>query len=223
MLFNIMKELVRKMGLKWIEWFKDNFDGREFRSVQDYMRLARKPGIIAYAWLGKERLMETDRQLTDEDKKADDPVGSFFEKNGIHFNPEEELDVRELRIETDVAINLQKLLNEGITEIPKELIDTLVRTGNELESKHILNIKAAKEDGKDLVKYMEELIASDGRPQPIMTADRKADGFKKTANRFIKAIENALEDREYIGQFDQELYDRLKEKVLQLESLITTN
>ena len=40
MLFNIIRELV-KQNENWIEWFKTNFDPREFRSTQDYMRLAR--------------------------------------------------------------------------------------------------------------------------------------------------------------------------------------
>jgi len=224
MLFIIMKKLVKKNKGNWIEWFKTNFDGREFRSVQDYMKLARTPGIIRYAFLGKERLLQILRQLTDEDKGQEDPVGAFLGRNVIDFNPEEELDAHELRVETDVAINYQKLLDEGITEIPKELIDVLVRNGKDLEAKHIINIKAAKEVDQDhLVEYMKEIIAGDGRVEPVMTPDRKAEGFKKTANRFLKAIENALEDGDYLGQFDQESFNGLKEKVLELEQRVSTN
>jgi len=56
-----------------------------------------------------------------------------------------------------------------------------------------------------------------------MTPDRKAEGFKRTAERFLKAVDNAFEDREYIQQLDRGMYDRLKQKVLDLERLIPAN
>jgi len=168
MIFNIMKKLVKESkGPKWIEWFKANFDGREFRSVQDYMRLAKIPGVICYAVFGKERLLEIDRQLTDDDwkerlndagEKEIDPVGAFIARNGINFNPEEELDAQELRIETDIAINYQKLLNAGINDIPKDMIDALVRNGKEIESVHVTELKVTRDAEQDVVKRFEELV-----------------------------------------------------------------
>ena len=220
MVFNILKELVRKDSPSWIQWFKENFDGREFRSVQDYMRLARTPGIIRYAVIGKERLMQILRQLNDSDKRAEDPVGAFCERNGVDFNPAEELDAQELRIETDIAINFQKLLDAGIEDIPKVMVDTLIRNGKELESAHIQELKVTKEAEQDLVKRFEELVASGGRVSPNMTPARKAEGFKRTTDRFLKAIDNALEDAAYRGQVNAEIIASLKEKLLQLERLV---
>jgi hypothetical protein len=223
MIFNIMKELVRKDSPSWIQWFKDNFDGREFRSVRDYMRLARIPGIIQFAWLGKERLLQTDRQLSEADKQTENPVDAFIERNGVIFNPEEELDVQELRIETDIAINYEKLLNAGITEISKDMIDALVRNGKEIESAHIRELKVTKDARQDLVERFEELVASDGRVPPNMTPARKAQGFKNTADRFIKAIENAIDDQDYRGQVNAEFIANLNEKLQQLERLVTAS
>ena len=129
-LFLIMKNLVKATeGPKWIEWFKKNFDGREFRSVQDYMRLAKVPGIIRYAVFGKERLLQILRQLNAADKAKSDPIGSFIEGQGINFNPAEEVDAQELRIETDIAINLQKLSAAKIEGIAKDMVEILVRNG----------------------------------------------------------------------------------------------
>jgi hypothetical protein len=174
--------------------------------------------------LGKERLLNLIRQLSDEQLKLDDPIEAFLKVNKIKFNPKEETDKRELRIEADVAINHQKLLKEGITEINKKLIEALVRNGRELEKIHIEELKRAKEHkDHDAVTYMKGIIDSDGKPEPIMTPDRKADGFKKTAERFLKAIDNALEDREYVLQFDRGTYDRLKQKILDLEQFITSS
>lgn len=228
-LFLIMKNLVKASeGPKWIEWFRDNFDGREFRSVQDYMRLAKVPGIIRYAVFGKERLLEILRQLGDDDwkerqkdsgEKEVDPVGAFIERNGIDFNPTEEVDAQELRIEADIAINHQKLRTGGIEEITKAKVEALVRNGKEVESYHIRELKAAKEVGNDVVEKFEEILASDGKLKPLMTPDRKATVFKKTADRFIKVMESAIEDAEYRGQVSTETIASLKDKIHQLECL----
>jgi len=230
MIFNIMKKLVKESkGPKWIEWFKANFDGREFRSVQDYMRLAKIPGVICYAVFGKERLLEIDRQLTDDDwkerlndagEKEIDPVGAFIARNGINFNPEEELDAQELRIETDIAINYQKLLNAGINDIPKDMIDALVRNGKEIESVHVTELKVTRDAEQDVVKRFEELVASDARVTPNMTPARKAQGFKNTADKFIKAVENALGDIDYRGQINADLIASLKDSLRRLEEAL---
>jgi hypothetical protein len=223
MLFNIMKELVRKSKPNWMVWFKANFDPREFRSVEDYMRLARIKNIIRYAVFGKERLLNMEKQLSAEQLKLDDPIGAFLKVKKIKFNPKEETDIRELRVEADVAINHEKLLKEGITEIPKKLVEALVRNSRELEKVHIEELKRAKEHpDHDVVKYMKGIIDSDGKPAPIMTADRKAEGFKRTAERFLKAVDNAFDDSEYVQQLDRGMYDRLKQRILDLERLITS-
>jgi hypothetical protein len=218
-----MKELVRKSKPNWMVWFKANFDPREFRSVEDYMRLARIKNIIRYAVFGKERLLNMEKQLSAEQLKLDDPIGAFLKVKKIKFNPKEETDIRELRVEADVAINHEKLLKEGITEIPKKLVEALVRNSRELEKVHIEELKRAKEHpDHDVVKYMKGIIDSDGKPAPIMTADRKAEGFKRTAERFLKAVDNAFDDSEYVQQLDRGMYDRLKQRILDLERLITS-
>jgi predicted membrane chloride channel (bestrophin family) len=56
-----------------------------------------------------------------------------------------------------------------------------------------------------------------------MTPARKAQGFKKTADRFIKAIENAIDDQDYRGQVNAELITNLNEKLQQLERLVTSS
>jgi len=220
-LFLIMKDLVKATeGPKWIEWFKENFDGREFRSVQDYMRLAKVPGIIRYAVFGKERLLQILRQLSAVDKDTPDRVGSFIERNGIDFNPAEEVDAQELRIEADVAINHQKLVGAGITEITKEMVDVLVRNGREIETAHLTELKATKELGNDVAEKFEEIQASGTKLEPVMTPTRKAEKFKKATDRFIKGIESAIEDAEYRGQVSAETISDLKEKIEQLDRLI---
>ncbi|MBT4250795.1 hypothetical protein HOD82_00370 [bacterium] len=86
MIFDIQKIAVRKLHINWTDWYKDNHSSMSLRSAQDYMMLAKIPGIIKYAFLGKERLVEICRVL--EDKTVKDPFKSYLENKGVVFNPQ---------------------------------------------------------------------------------------------------------------------------------------
>ena len=134
-MFNHLKVLVLSFAFEWTAWFKLHFDKRQFRSVQIYMQLAKVPNIIRYAVFGIERLLEIYRQI--DDFTGDDPFGDFLAKYGIDFDPRAEFDQVEMKLKTDIAIGMKKLSNEGLTEIPQEKIEALVRQGREIEPKHI--------------------------------------------------------------------------------------
>jgi hypothetical protein len=53
-----------------------------------------------------------------------------------------------------------------------------------------------------------------------MTPTRKAEGFKKTTDRFLKAMESALEDADYLSQVNAELITDLRAKLELLEQKI---
>jgi hypothetical protein len=229
-LFLIMKKVVKaansmvtggsKMG--WSEWFSQNFSSKEFRSAQDAMRLAKAKNIIRYAVLGKFRLLQILRQI-DGYEKQDNPVGAYLTANGVDFTPEEETDFEEVKFKADVAINYQKLSAEGITEIPKEKVEALIRNGQEVESKHLKDLKFLREKRGDLIKYFDQVIAGDNAPEPVLNDERKAEIFKKAADRFLKVIENAFDDSHYLGKIDQRFLSDLKDRVARLESLVTPN
>lgn len=223
-LLNFQKTLVKdRLKQKWMVWFAENYGKRLHRSASDYMRIAEVPNSINYAVFGKERLIQIIRQIDKQDlEEKEDPIGDFLEGNGIEFDPEQETDDQELRIETDIAINQQKLQKAGITEIDREKVDALVRNGQDLTAGQIAQFKLAKEAGKDLVEEMDKII-SGGKLEPIVTPTVKAEGFKKTTDKFLKAVEDALEDRDYLGGIDPELFKRLKEKIEQLEQHMLPN
>jgi hypothetical protein len=221
MVFNILQRMIKAAkGPVWTKWFKANFDPREFRSVQDYMRLANIPGIIKYAVFGKERLLQIDRQLSAADLKTDDPIGAFLARKSVNFNPAQEIDAQELRIETDIAISHEKLLGAGITEITRELVEVLVRNGKEVESAHVNELKVTKDAKDDIVARFQEILASDGKVKPVMTPERKATGFKRKSDQFIVAMKSAITDAEYRGQVNAELINSLKETLQQLEEAL---
>ena len=68
-----------------------------------------------------------------------------------------------------------------------------------------------------------ELIASENDPPPVLTDERKAVIFKKTADKFLMVLENAITDAHYLGQIDQEYYNQIKQKVIDLEKFVVAN
>jgi hypothetical protein len=221
LLLRHLKKLVTK-GLKmiWTEWFKENCDPGLLRSAQDYMRIAAVPNAIRYSVFGKERLIAIIRQL--QDPKGDDPIGDFLSENGIEFNTDVESDSEEIRLKADIAINQRKLVSEELGEIPLDKVKTFVETGNMITPKHIRELKLVKQTGGDLSSYMDDLIASNGKADPVMTPDRKAANYKSAFVSFLHKTKEAISDQEYIGEIELDLWKELKDKVEELESLISS-
>ena len=207
-----------RLGKEWIKWFSDNYDKSLLRSAEDYMRIADVQNSVRYSVFGKERLLQIIRRIDKDDLMKEDPIGDFLRENKIDFDPKRETEFKEVRIEADVAVEKEKLVKAGITEISHEFIDTLVRNGRKLTSQNIKQLVLAREKG-NLAEKMEK-IASGEKIEPLVTPEIKAEGFKKTTNRFMKAIESALTDTEYITDVDMELFNRLKERIQQLEQLL---
>lgn len=221
MLFNLQKKLATASGYRWMRWFKQNYDPKHIRSVEDYMRLAKVPNIIRYSVFGKERLLQILRLIGDS--KSEDPILEFLQDKGVDFDPQAETDFKELKIQTDIAINHQRLVNEDMEIIPVDRVEAFVRDGKEIQKRHLRELKIVRDTHGDLVEYMDKIIASDGAPEPVMTPDRKAESFKKTVNQFLKATDNALEDSEYLGKIDADFCAQVKQKILDLEQKITSS
>ena len=64
------------------------------------------------------------------------------------------------------------------------------------------------------------IIINGGKIEPLQTPETKSTGFVNTADKFLKALENALADQDYLKKMDLEMFNRLKAKVQQLEHLI---
>jgi len=222
MLFLILKKLVKAVKLNWTDWFEENFRGSEFRSAQDSMKLAKAKNIIRYAVFGKFRLLQILRQIENYEEH-EDPIGTYLEANGVDFNPKEETDFEDVKNKADVAINYQKLIAAGLTEIPKDKVEVLVLNRKEIESKHIRDMLFLKNAGGDVVKHFDEIIAAESDPPPVLTDERKAIIFKRTADKFLKVLENAIEDAHYLGEIDQEYYNQIKQKVIDLERFVVAN
>ncbi len=222
LLFLGLKKVVKATKQNWEDWFDKNFNPKERRSAQDAMRLAKAKNIIRYSFLGKFQLLQILRQIENfEDQE--DPVGAYLKENGIDFNPEEEADFEDIKRSVTVTVGYRKCVTAGLKEISKKMVEALVCKGKEVESQHIRDMQALQKLRGDVVEYFDGLISSDERPEPVLTGDRKADIFKRAADKFLKAIETAFADAEYLGGIDQDFCNRVREKVEALERLVVPN
>jgi uncharacterized protein YaaR (DUF327 family) len=83
-------------------------------------------------------------------------------------------------------------------------------------------MKLLKERTGDLPGHIDELIATGGKVEPIKTPQNKAEGFKKTVDRFLDQAETALSDNQYLAEFNSDLCRRLLEKIQQLEQKLAS-
>jgi hypothetical protein len=223
LLFLVMKKAVKAAGkMGWEEWFTGNYSGSKLRSAQDSMKLAKAKNIIKYAFLGKFCLLQILRQI-DNYQKMDDPIGGYLKDNGVDFKPEEETHFEEVKFKVAVAINFNKVKAAKLEGITKRKVEALVKNGLEIESKHLRDMELIKQAGGNVVAYFDKLIASDTDPIPVLDRERKVAIFKKTTDKFLTVLENAIADAEYRGGIEPEVFARLKQKVAELEPLVLPN
>ena len=218
-LLNIHKRHVKAAGLFWGEYLSDQLSGLSSRTVQEDIQLAEIHNIIRYVVFGKDRNLQIIRQLTDDEKKGDDPIGSFIRRNGIDFNPQEELDVKQLKIKTDTAINQQKLLKAGL-DIPMEQIETFVRGGSSVEKKLIDELEIRRDAGQDIDAAFKDAIAKKGKIEPIRTPKRDAENVNKRTTLLIGAIKAAEDKPEYFNLIKIAEIEKLKAALASLEAKI---
>jgi len=201
-LYNALKFLVKKrMGFQWTIWFARNFGLSQLRSAEDYMRLAEFSNCIRYAVFGKERLIQILPHLNDP--AGEDPIGVFLSDNGIDFDPENVSEYTEIRTQTDITIGLKRLANAGLAEIGRDMVEAFIRKGIELEPKHVKTLKAAKTEGKDVIKEMVKLISSGGKVErAAATPEAKAESFKKAVDRVSDMAKDALADSAYLSKLN---------------------
>ncbi len=218
MMLLLQKAAVKKKKGVWIEWFKANYIPEQLRSAQTYMSVAKVRNSIRYAILGIDRLYEIQRIV--KDYRDEDPVRRFIQESGIVFDPSEEVDLVAFKQEIDIALAQQKLLENGLEGIAKERVEALVRDGIELVGKHIKALKLVKKSNGDLNRCMEEIFENGGKVEPTQDPATKADNFIKNTNRFMLALDTALDEDEYLSEIPAQVVRTLKLKIENLEAKI---
>jgi len=106
--------------------------------------------------------------------------------------------------------------------VADDKVEALVRNGIHLSRGHLSNIKLVQETNGDLAGYVDRIIATNGKAEPVLTADRKAERFKKTVDRFLNQADTALEDTHYLAEVNAEIIQRIKDKIRQLEQKLSS-
>jgi hypothetical protein len=218
MLFNALKVLVRKkMGLLWTVWFKKNFGDSQFRSAEDYMRIAEVPNVIRHATFGKERLIAILPHI--KGRTGEDPILDFLSEHGIDYDPESPSEAAEIRVQVDITIGKVRLAKEGLTAIPPDMVEAFVKSGNELEPRHVRALKAAKDAGQDVVAEMAKLLSSGGKVarQTDSSPEAKAENFRKALEKVLDLAKDALVDADYLKGVSIAHFRALRYKLRDLE------
>ena len=185
MMLLLQKKALKKMDRsnRWEVWFSENYPVEQKRSAQDYMRLAKIPNIIAFAVLGKDRLMALSRLLEAEfgkdfsgAKNSADPLGEYLRLSKINFdfNKAGTMDDEELaRID---FLYLKKRLrdfadNKGFKiedfNISDEvLLDSVKSLSKPLGSVHFNNMLMIKQAGGNVNTYLKNMLLSSGTTTP---------------------------------------------------------
>ena len=219
MLLLFQKWIVTKLlKQEWTEYVDKNYNTRQLRSYQNFMRLAQYPNSIKYAWLGKERLLQL-ITLIGVPNSAD-PIGEYLKLVGLEFDPEEETNYEDLKLKADVAIFRQKLSDCQVYDIPDEKIEAMIDNGVRGTTSILDQFKLLKDMKGELHKFVEKLIETNGKVPPIITPEKKAEDFKQNLDRFIDQTKSALEDADYLKNVDIESINSLQEKINALRNRI---
>ena len=121
----ILKDGVKEDGQNWMYYYKKHFIPSTYSSAIKYMKLARIPNVIRYAFLGLQRLEKIHTAIkADYDMEEGDPIGEFFKENSINIDLHEN-EIEDFKYEVDVAvakIRLQKFFDQENEDLPEDKV-----------------------------------------------------------------------------------------------------
>jgi len=225
-LFNIQKILVRKSGLNWGEWYAANHTVMSLRSAQDYMALGKVPGIIRYAFFGKERLIELLRAI--KGSKNADPVGEYLKEHGIMFDPlSESVKLTEqTKAEVDTVIAMIRISNveekvEVQLGVKLDLIKNLVEQGIRVEGGMIRDMVIVAQNGGDVDQYLSRRFMQGGAEEPVVISTKKLQSIPKAVATFKGAVDHIKENPELVTQVNTRQIEALESHISELRALVT--
>jgi hypothetical protein len=227
MIFNIQKLALRKLKIKWSTWFKDKHKSMSLRSAQDWMALARIPGIIKYAFLGKERLLELSRIINDYTVK--DPFKNYIKNHGVKLNPKKiDYDkTKDVKKEIDGVIAIGSIEKAEATKdvqlgVDKEIVKTLVNMGIKFDNSLISRLFLLKEYNKDfdVNTYLVDVLQKGGAEDAIIDRDKKIRNVPKLVGLLNSTIKFMKEQTDFKTVIEISTIDDLEDSVSRLKDLI---
>ncbi len=223
-LFEIQKKGVKSIGLKWEDWFEENYKARHLRSAVDYMSVAEIPNAIRYAVFGITRLKKLKKviQITAEDP---DPIYTFLNEHRLVFDPECDDPIDDFNKEVDAAIaesTIKKIekkntISYGITE---GLIKKMVLQGIPVSKDVIRNIHLIHESKGDVNDYLKKRYINNGKEFDVIENENKTKGFRKMVADIKSAVEIFRSDLTKLNaNVDDDQIDTLEKALIELKRL----
>ena len=240
MMLLLQKKALKQMDRsnRWEVWFSENYPDEHKRSAQDYMRLAKIPNIIAFAVLGKDRLMALSRLLEAEfgkdlsgAKDSADPLGEYLRlyKINFDFNKVGTMDDEELakidflylkkRLQ-DFADN-KGLKVEDLNISDEVLLNTVKSLSRPLTNAHFNNMLMVKQAGGNVDTYLKNMLLSSGTTTPPEIYFRdQVNKLPSIVNLFASILEYLGSDETASSAIDLETIEALEAKIQSLKEKI---
>jgi hypothetical protein len=229
MLLNIEQNLLKKTkNSEWIKHYTETYGKTSLRSAQDYMALARTPNIIRYAFLGKERLMESLRSINSLKIDGEDPMASFLDTFNVLFDPDNKGNmnkIAELKTDVDYAVALCKIkAAEAKKEIDlgydPSLIKNLIGDSVKISNGFIEDLFTLKKETGDVNQHLQSLCSNDGNGgDETLPKIKKVFGFAKLVGNLKDAIEYFRQNETLVTRIEEEKIEDLESCVAELKTL----
>ena len=243
MMLLLQKKALKKNipSKKWEVWFADNHSRENKRSAQDYMRLAKIPNIIAFAILGKERLMALSRLIEAEYGKdfsgatnAADPLGEYLQKTNISFDFSKPGVPDEDELYTIDMLYLKKRLKgfavkkgyniDDLEVSDNALLGTVKSLSKPLSSQHFNNMFMVKRAGGNVETYINDTLLSSGsNTAPDVIFRRQTNRLPSFANLLTQILDYLNENQTASSEIALETIEAIEAKIKLLKDEISNN
>lgn len=212
----ILKKLV---GRGWEAWCAENLQFMSESNRQVYMRLAETLGIENHSYLGMERCLHL--ISVTKDRKSKDPIGDFFKKFDLDFDPKQEPKrlLAEFKTQVDAAIFVAKARSHGVHVDPKG-VTKLLEIGVKVDNQILRNLAIIQKNGGDTNKYLDTLHLNQGQEEEFLEPEKRIEGFNKLVVRLKATIDSILENPELLGSVDSGTIQSLEEKIAILKAKV---
>lgn len=199
----ILKDAVKEMGQNWMYYYKTNFIPSTYSSATKYMKLARVPDIIQYAFLGLERLEKIFTAIKDYyDMSSSNPFGKFFRDCLISIDLNES-NLEKFKYDVDVAVAKTRI-NNLFEKMNKNVHEAAMQVKNTVDLSLIDNlISEDKKIGASLINDL--YLCSKGGDDPNVLLKSLLKGGNKKASSSIKGTLTATKAIKDFPKFISEL------------------
>jgi hypothetical protein len=182
--------------------------------------LARLKKAEKYAVLGIDRLLHL-MSVTKgwKDIKNQDPIGTFFEKFKIPFNPENETPLEEFKNQVDIALELNKAEKAGL-QLDPELIEGLIKLRKSLTSSDLEELKRIKDSNGEPNIYLGSLVENGGQKEKGSKNEKKPESFNKLRARMQQTIQSIQDSNELPDDIDADEIQSLIDALLKLKEIL---